>query len=109
MVLLSVSENSGMDSSKGINLTVEERTLLHLYEFHRYHDSFEVPEEVTQLGISRGINIHQKHVPRTIKKLVSKGFSYEKTSRITGLKQKRKAYFLTPVGLDEAKKIKNFP
>ena len=108
MVLLNDERDAGINSSKGINLTVEERTLLHLYEFHRFNDSFEVPEEVTQLGISRGINIHQKHVPRTIKKLVEKDQAIEKPSRITGLKQKRKAYFLTPVGMEEARKIKDY-
>jgi len=108
VVLLSPDKESETGTANGINLTVEERTLLHLLEFHRFHESFEVPEDVTQLGISRGINIHQKHVPRTIKKLMSKGYTQEKTSRITGLKQKRKAYFLSTSGMEEARKIKDF-
>jgi len=76
--------------------------------YQRYEDEFEVPQGVTQSGIADAVWIHQKHVPRTIRKMQDKDLVMEKISHITGVKQKRKVYFLTPAGTAKALKLKEF-
>ena len=84
---------------KLINLTVEERILIHLYDYIKYHDAWEVPIESTQEGIATAINIELTNVPRSIKKLKSRNFVVERSAHVKGVPRMRKAYFLTPNGI----------
>ncbi|MCD6382948.1 MAG: hypothetical protein J7L88_00625 [Thermoplasmata archaeon] len=87
------------------SLTAEERILFHLYDYIQFEDEFEAPPEVTQEGISRGALIQRKHVPRSLKKLISRGLIFERLSHVKGAKQRLRVYFLTDEGKEEAKKI----
>ena len=66
-----------------------------------------MPEEVTQIGISAGVNINYSHVPRAVKRLLRDGLLFEVSARLinnpTG--RRRKAYFLTGAGLSAAESL----
>jgi DNA-binding PadR family transcriptional regulator len=68
-------------------------------DFRSNRDDFEVPYKVTQAGISSAINIKQKHLPRTLKKLKTNKHIEERMTHVEGVKQKRKVYFLTDEGV----------
>ncbi|UCH88272.1 MAG: TerB family tellurite resistance protein [Thermoplasmata archaeon] len=82
-----------------LHLTVLNRILIHLMDYRNFREEFEVPFEVTQSGISKGIRIQQKHLPRTLKKLIGLNHIEERTTHVVGVKQKRKVYFLTDEGI----------
>ncbi len=86
-------------------LTAEERILVHLYDYSKYREDYEVPAEVTQeeIGISTGIL--KNHVSRDMKRLMNKGFVEERLAKVRSLQRKRKAYFLTAKGLTIAQRV----
>ena len=96
-----------MIAMKPIHHTVSERILLHLLDYLSYTTEIEVPLEATQEGISKGICIHRKHIPRSLKQLIDQEFITEKKSHIPGKKQMIKSYFLTESGRTAAIRIKN--
>lgn len=96
-----------MDSEEHLNLTIEERILLHLLDFHHYSKEITVPLEVTQQGISEATLIQRKHVPRSLKAMMNKGFLEETIRHVTGKRQRLRAYFLTDKGRDQALLLKD--
>jgi len=94
-----------MAAADRLNLTADERVLLHLLQFADSEDHFEMPSDITQKGISLGIGIHRKHIPRTIKALLSKGFVNERMGHVKGHSQRVRGYFLTREGLERGNSI----
>jgi DNA-binding MarR family transcriptional regulator len=88
-------------------LTIDKRILLHLMELGHTGSDFEIPWEAVQDGIAQCINIRRDNVPRTMKRLKEEDLVYEVLKRIKGQPRKRKAYFLTPKGVDYATGIWN--
>jgi DNA-binding PadR family transcriptional regulator len=66
-----------------------------------------VPEAVTQMGIASGIGINYSHVPRAVKRLQFEDHVTEVLAHVdtqpTG--RRRKAYKLTDIGLNVARKL----
>jgi DNA-binding MarR family transcriptional regulator len=87
------------------NLTVEEWILVHLLRFARFAGEFEVPWGMTQYGIAEAVGTGQDHVSRAVRKLVQKGFLAEAKSRVEGVQEKRKVYFLTAGGKGAADEL----
>lgn len=90
-----------------VQVTVNERVMLHLYRFHKYVDEFEVPFDLTQYGIAHYIGIQQKHVPRAMKKLMDDEYVEERVSHIIKSPRKQKVYFLTPNGFTFANNLRD--
>lgn len=86
-------------NSLHLHLTVQNRILIHLLDYKTFRGDFEVPFQVTQKGISRAIRIQQKHLPRALKKLLGSNYLEERMNHVSGVKQKRKVYFLTDEGI----------
>jgi len=86
--------------------TAEERILVHLLPLIKHEDSFESPIGVTQYGIGLSIDAGQDYVSRALKRLKQKELVVEKRSRVEGVRERRKVYFLTMAGIQEAQKIK---
>ncbi|HEY4705454.1 MAG TPA: hypothetical protein VII27_06955 [Thermoplasmata archaeon] len=84
------------------SLTVKEKIQLHLFEFSRAADAYEVPEEVTQEGIARTVGIRVHHVQQYVRPLIAEGLVDERTSHIRRQPRRRKAYFLTERGRSRA-------
>ncbi len=88
------------------DLTIEDGILLHLLHYSKFQDEFEAPCEITQPGIAEAIGIRRSHVSYVIKSLKVKGVVFEKIAHVRDLKRKRKIYFLTPNGVEYARKIR---
>lgn len=89
-------------------LTLQEKTMLHLLDFKGLDDCFEFPIGMTQKGIAAEIKAQRKHMPRILGKLKDKGFVSEKRGRVKGSSQRMKIYLLTWNGISKANEIKNF-
>ncbi len=96
-----------MDAVTRFQFTVHERILLHLMDYMKYADQYEVPESVAQKGIGDAVGIVWNNVPRAMKKLMSKGAVVERLAHVKGDARKKKVYFLTTVGFSQAKKLKD--
>ncbi len=90
---------------KRISLTVDERVILHLYEFIPYEEDFEAPGDITQAGIAKGIGIERKHVPRAVKKLITENLVETRISHVKSGRQRKKVYYLTFEGKALARRI----
>jgi DNA-binding MarR family transcriptional regulator len=89
-------------------LTFQEKTLIHLLNFKKLDDSFELPSGVTQKGIADSIGAQRKHMPRILKKLKEKGLISEERGRVSGSTQRMKVYILTWEGISSANKIRKY-
>jgi DNA-binding MarR family transcriptional regulator len=90
-----------------IHITVEERLLLHLLDYSKYEDAYDVPISLSQEGIAKAINIRRNDVSRTIKNIINKGWVDVRLGHVEGVGRRRKVYFLTPSGYTNALKIKD--
>jgi len=82
-------------------LTVKEKILLQLFDFTRFADAYEAPEDVTQEGIARAVGIRVHHVNQYITPLIAGGLAEERTGHVVQRARRRKLYFLTPKGRAE--------
>ncbi|MCU0860948.1 MAG: hypothetical protein MUE65_01350 [Methanomassiliicoccales archaeon] len=89
-------------------LTVAERILLHISQYQRLKDSFDVPFDISQDGIAQALMISRAHVAVELKKLKESGEVVERLSHIKKGRNKRKVYFLTDVGEQKASRIREF-
>lgn len=90
-----------------IYLTAEEKILIHLFEYSKFRNQWEVPFNVTQEGIASAVGIARCNVSREIKKLREKNFIEERVAHIKSVVRKRKVYFLSMDGMVPAKQIKS--
>ena len=87
-------------------LPVDKRILLHIMEYSRFENQFEVPFAISQEGIAIAIGIRRDNVPRAMKDLRTAGLVTEKVARVEGVYRKRKIYFLTNQGLRTIQELK---
>ena len=86
-------------------MTSQERLLLHLLDNPLPERAWDVQPHLTQAGISEATFVHRKHVPRTIKLAMKRGFVTDDTRHIIGSKQRRKVYLLTPEGKQQVAEL----
>jgi len=89
-----------------LRLSRMEKILLHLNKFNRFRDRIEVPISLTQEGISSATGLALSKVSTILRKLEEKGFAEYRVLHIQGNKRRRKAYFLTYLGIKEASSLK---
>ncbi|MDD1772844.1 MAG: tetratricopeptide repeat protein [Methanomassiliicoccales archaeon] len=89
-------------------ITVGERIVLHLAQYSKNQSDFDAPFEVSQDGIGEALRISRAHAAIELKKLKEAGTVAEKISHIRAGAVKRKVYFLTQVGEDKARNLKDF-
>lgn len=87
--------------------TVKERILLHLFDYTRHRDAYEVPEEMTQSGLARAAGIRVQHATQYLRPLVEEGLVEEDTRHIQGRPRRRKVYFLTVPGRQKVAALRN--
>ena len=89
-------------------LTIAERIVLHLSRYGmQCDDGYNIPWDLTQDGIAASLRITRAHSSIELKKLRESGKVDERQGHIKGGKVRRKSYTLTPVGLEEAKHLKD--
>lgn len=89
-------------------LTVGERILLHLRLFSKYQDDYDVPFDVSQDGIASALRISRAHAAIELKKLKEGGDVSERLAHIRKGKTRRKVYFLSPMGEEKGRRIREF-
>jgi tetratricopeptide (TPR) repeat protein len=89
-------------------ITVGERIVLHLVQYQKLIDSYDVPIDISQDGIAASLRISRAHAAIELKKLRTSGDVIEKLAHIKRGKTKRKVYFLSPAGEQKAMKIKQY-
>ncbi len=87
-------------------LKVEDRILLHLYNYIRFADDYEVPSAMSQKGIGEAVWIAWSNVPRAMKRLREQDLVDERTTRVKGEFRKKKVYVLTPQGFARAQELR---
>lgn len=90
------------------DLTVKERTLIHLYQSRVPDWEMELPEELTQMGIAEKVGVSRAHISQTLTSLEKEGMVKSKKSRIKRHKRRKKAYSLLEPGRKEAEKLYDF-
>lgn len=88
-------------------VTVEEAILLHLLDYSRYGPEDTVPMELAQAGISRGLGVRRSHVSMSLDTAKTKSVVEEHLARVKGENRRRKCYFLTNQGKENAKMLKD--
>ena len=97
-----------MNKAQGkFRFTIEDRILLHLLDYTKYRDDVEVPQNITQQGISDGVGIKKKHIPRAMKTMGEKDLISGRTAHVTGKTQRMKTYFLTIKGEEKARRLRS--
>jgi hypothetical protein len=97
-----------MNKNQGrLRFTIEDRILLHLLDFTKWRDEIEVPPNITQHGISYGVGIKKKHLPRSLKVMMEKDLISERTTHVLGKTQRMKTYFLTIKGEEKARRLRS--
>lgn len=81
---------------------MKERIVLHLFDYARYAEAYEVPADVTQDGIARAAGIYTSHVQQYVRPLLREELVSERTSHVQGGRRQRKAYLLTERGRHHA-------
>jgi ATP/maltotriose-dependent transcriptional regulator MalT len=87
-------------------LRVEDRILLHLHNYIRFADDYEVPRAMSQKGIGEAVWIAWSNVPRAMKRLREQDLVDERTARVKGEFRKKKVYLLTPQGFAKAQELR---
>jgi hypothetical protein len=97
-----------MNKNRGrYRFTIEDRILLHLLDFTKWRDKIDIPLNVTQEGISRGVGVKKKHVPRSLRKMIEKDLLLERTTHVISKPQRMKTYHLTFKGEERARRLRN--
>jgi DNA-binding MarR family transcriptional regulator len=88
-------------------LTVKDRAVIHLLDFQRYQEGYEVPLGMTQEGTAVAIGVDRSHAAQELAALVMEGMVEQDKRRIKDRPRKRKVYFLTARGRERALKTKD--
>ncbi|MDR0791414.1 MAG: hypothetical protein LBE47_02620 [Methanomassiliicoccaceae archaeon] len=90
-------------------LTIADRIILHMSRYELLNgDGYNTSWDLTQDGIAASLRISRAHSSIELKKLRAKDRIIENQSHIKGGKMKRKSYHLTPLGMEDAKRLKSF-
>ena len=89
------------------SLSVKQKALVFLNRYRTYDrsDIYNTPWDLTQDGIAGGIGVSRAHASIVLNQLKNEDKVEEKITHIRNGKIKRKSYFITPLGMDEAERI----
>ena len=88
-------------------LTISEKIILNLSRYEMLcEEEFNIPWDLTQDGVAAALGITRAHSSIELKKLKDGGRVDEHHSHVKGCKMKRKWYSLTPLGMDDAKRLR---
>jgi len=94
-----------MNSDSVLTLTAIDRVLIHLKDNLHHETDRELPQAITQKGISDATGLRLTHIPRTLKSLEDRELVTSTKGHVTGEKRRYNVYFLTGKGLEEANTI----
>ncbi len=82
-----------------LQLSLNERLLLHLWEMEKHKDDPDVPLGASQEGISQRLGAGLHTISRLLSTMVDEGTVSERLAHVRGAQKRRKVYFLTSAGL----------
>jgi len=88
-----------------LSLTYKDKVLLFLRDYIELDNRNELPEDITQKGISEKTGMSRTHASRILKGLKEEGLIEEKLSSVEGHERKLKTYRLKSKGFEESKKL----
>jgi len=89
-------------------LLAEEKLLMHLIKYPKLHKDDVHPREMTQDGMSECTGISRPYVTKGLRKLREAGLvDFMPLARVPGFDYRRRAYFLTKTGMNEALRLKS--
>jgi len=94
-----------VSAGKLSKVPVDHRVLIHLQAFKSYKDKFEVPFDITQMGIADHILVHRAAAARSLNELREKDLVNSQTKHVIRGNRNRKAYFLTAEGIDAVREV----
>lgn len=100
-----VMQYEGCNMPAKPHLTVHEKIILHLLQYWKYEDKFEVPYSLTQDGIAEAVGVRRSYVSLANKELIGKGIVEERLTHVRGEVRRRRVYYLTPEGKARAEKL----
>ena len=89
-----------------MRLTAKERILLHLLESAQPVGDPEVSPALAQEGVALGAGIKLRHLAQFVRPLIGGGLVREGRAHVTGIRQRRKVYELTPAGRTAATRLR---
>jgi len=89
-----------------VNVPVQDRVMLHLFENDEQADRYLVGPELTRPGIAESCALHPPNVSRTMRDLLKKNLVSEHTRNIKGDERRQKTWQLTDEGRDKIQVIK---
>ena len=89
------------------SLSVKQKALIFLNRFKTLDSSniYNTPWEITQDGVANALCISRAHASIILNQLKDEGNVEEKITHVKNGKVKRKSYFLTPAGMEQASKV----
>lgn len=87
-------------------MNIQDRILYHLLNNNCNLNLVEIPDCLTQQGISDSVSTDKCHIPYYLKNLIEKDIIDKISSRVIGKKRKQIIYFLTEKGIKIANDIK---
>ena len=105
-----VIEKSRKSVSAGIpkvNVPVQDRVMLHLFENDEQSDRYLVGPELTRPGIAESCALHPPNVSRTMRDLLKKNLVSEHTRNIKGDDRRQKTWQLTDEGREKINAIES--
>ena len=85
-----------------VNVPVQDRVMLHLFENDNQADRYLVGAELTRPGIAESCALHPPNVSRTMRELLKKNLVSEHTRNIKGDDRRQKTWQLTEEGRQKA-------
>ncbi len=87
-------------------LVTRDRIILHLMRYtSREIQDYTAPVELTQEGIADAVGIGRNNLPREIKKLIEEKSIASKKVRVSGFRNRKSVYFLTPKGIRRGNRL----
>jgi tetratricopeptide (TPR) repeat protein/DNA-binding PadR family transcriptional regulator len=86
-------------------ITLEAKIILILHANRGSEDLMDVDDSITQGGMAARFRIRRNNISRALADLSGRSLIFSRTKHIKGLHRRRKAYFLTPKGSEEASRI----
>ncbi|MEW5936628.1 MAG: helix-turn-helix domain-containing protein [Candidatus Thermoplasmatota archaeon] len=85
--------------------TLKERILLHLLDNLRFAEGAEFPTRLTQRGIASHLATPRSHAAIALGSLIEEGLVDYRKVRVRGERRRMKGYFLTPEGINDARRL----
>ncbi|UCE74438.1 MAG: hypothetical protein JSV56_01690 [Methanomassiliicoccales archaeon] len=89
-----------------IRVTVKEKILIHLQNYTKLREEYEVPVQTSQEGMAQAVGVRRSHIASALKDLKAQELVEEQKARIKGHERRKNAYFLTFQGEAEATRLK---